>query len=241
MQIENTRFDRPDQPGSYSNSTPSKYSYGEIVGRSQNGVIQQVRYDGYEDFPPIESDWRHLEYEAAESKTDTGDASVQQTEASDATVQQDETKNEEQPKSQATDVPNGAVFDPDLMANMMAAVAKIQDTTSRQNLMRRCSILEAGVPLIGRCIVAAKMAGLLAWMLVRTTRVTVRYAVYAKQNGLVSSTRKYPNLKLKYSLICRRILWSLTIVGRCGCEVTGEPLVSSVQQQSSSVIRRFSQ
>ena len=26
VQIENTRFDRPDQPGSYSNSTPSKYS-----------------------------------------------------------------------------------------------------------------------------------------------------------------------------------------------------------------------
>ena len=41
VQIENTRFDKPDQPGSYSNSTPSKYSYGEIVGRSQNGVIQQ--------------------------------------------------------------------------------------------------------------------------------------------------------------------------------------------------------
>ena len=120
MQIENTRFDKPDQPGSYSNSTPSKYSYGEIVGRSQNGVIQQVRYDGYED--SMQSDWRHLEYEAVdpngagETKTDTGDASVQQADVSDATAQQDAIQIGEQPKSQATNVPNGAVFDPDLMA-----------------------------------------------------------------------------------------------------------------------------
>ena len=133
MQIENTRFDKPEQPGSYSNTTPSKYSYGEIVGRSQNGVIQQVRYDGYED--PMRSDWRHLEYEVADSNgardanVNAGDASVQQADVSYATVQQGEIQNEEQPKSQATDVPNGAVFDPGLMANMMAAVAKIQDTT----------------------------------------------------------------------------------------------------------------
>ena len=51
---------------------------------------------------------------------------------SDVTVQQDAIQIEEQPKSQATDVPNGAVFDPDLMATMMAAVARIQDTTSRE-------------------------------------------------------------------------------------------------------------
>ena len=128
VQIENTRFDKPDQPGSYSNSTPSKYSYGEIVGRSQNGVIQKVRYDGYED--PMRSDWRHLEYEVADSNgagdanVNAGDASVQQADFSDATVQQDASQIDEQPKSQATDVPNGAVFDPDLMASMMAAVAK---------------------------------------------------------------------------------------------------------------------
>ena len=66
--------------------------------------------------------WRHLEYEAAEAEMNTGDASVQQADVSDVTVQQDAIQIEEQPKSQATDVPNGAVFDPDLMASMMAAV-----------------------------------------------------------------------------------------------------------------------
>ena len=55
-----------------------------------------------------------------------------QADFSDATVQQDAIQIEEQPKSQATDVPNSAVFDPDLMATMMAAVARIQDTTSRE-------------------------------------------------------------------------------------------------------------
>ena len=69
---------------------------------------------------------------AEDTKTDTGDASVQQADVSDVTVQQDAIQIEEQPKSQATDVPNGAVFDPDLMATMMAAVARIQDTTSRE-------------------------------------------------------------------------------------------------------------
>ena len=109
VRIENTRFDKPNQPGSFSNSTPSKYSYGEIVGRSQNGVIQQVRYDGDKD--PVRSDWRHLAYEDAESSqiegtsADAGYASVGKADAGDATAQQDAIHIEEQPQSQATDLP----------------------------------------------------------------------------------------------------------------------------------------
>ena len=121
VRIDNTRFDG-DKPGSYSNQNPG-YSYGEIASRSEGGV-QNVRYDGYD--TTIPSHWRHLEYENQSRHQDEG-----KVDTDDANAHQDEIQVEERAKSQATNVPNAVVFDPDVMASMMAAVAKIQDTTSR--------------------------------------------------------------------------------------------------------------